>query len=103
MVRIKKILELVERCGGNAQMLKELGRIARKLERIGIRDCNELTAEGQTQKARAKEYKKIEKILEGTSLNYFHQSDPRGYQLYISDEEINQTDYNVKGYSVDNF
>lgn len=93
LVYVTRVVTFIETAGGSAQVLKDLGRLGRKLSNIGVHACNGTkyssdNGEAEQLKDLERVYSKIENITEGLSLHWYHQTDPRGAQLYISNEEL---------------
>lgn len=108
LVYIKRVLDLVEGLGGNAGNLKELGKLARKLSAIEVHACNGTKFSGENgekehRDAEEKVYLQIFKICKPIGLHWYHQTDPRGAQLYIASKELGAHNYNTEGYAVDQF
>ncbi len=81
----------------------ELQRISRALGRIGERQCNEDV--GDTLDKRERNLlAKAEKIAAKYGLRIYHQSDPRGWQVYLIPATFPQAEddsyYNMRGYGV---
>lgn len=73
----------------------ELVRLSKRMTSIDTHACNgtKYTDEISYQVAMNKIHVKIIRILDKYNLFHYHQSDPRGVALYISDKEINATNY----------
>lgn len=79
----------------------KLQKLSRKLSLIDTNDCNGVYKEETTSDTlREIAYKKIKAITDMLGLNYYHQSDPRGVALYISDKPINSYSYNTQALAI---
>lgn len=98
---IKQAIQLAEMLNnGNsytkADIYMQLLKLSRKLSNIDVHYCNGTKyceSEHAYTVATEKVYQKINEVLKGTLLKFYHQSDPRGVALYIGDSTINQQNY----------
>ena len=81
----------------------ELQRISRALGRIGERQCNEDIGD-KLDKREANLLKKAAGIAGKYGLRIYHQSDPRGWQVYLIPTTFPQAEddsyYNMRGFGV---
>ena len=78
---------------GVADIYEQYLKISRKLTRIGEDDCNGLIEEDEYQKKVNALYKKLDQFEDDYKVHYYHQTDPRGVALYISNMEMTHSNY----------
>jgi hypothetical protein len=101
---IKQAISYAEMAKGNAytkaEEYKLLLHLAKRLSTIDTHRCNGTRyndENGDESYLRAKQavYAKLDEILLPHGMDYYHQSDPRGTSLYISNERsLNSSNYN---------
>lgn len=83
---------------GIAKPYKELVRCSKRLSTIAIHACNgtKYTDDVSYNKAVNTVYSQLNKSLPNLGINWYHQSDPRGVQLYISNvESLTEMNYTL--------